>query len=234
MSKKKPKYRIAICTHAFKFVDFDVYFNHMWCLAKWARDYDLVFVGKKGLDAATARNGIIKRAIEKECTHAFFMDADHLFPIETLNLLMENKDEAMTSGLVCKRGESFQQVGWMILNDKFNTINLPLDGKAYEVGACAFGCNLINLKILKKLKEPYFRDMYNPETKANIRSDINLSLALKDIGERVWVDTRILIGHMGIESPVYPQNAELFEKLKVLEFENRKLKEGQQGVYYAF
>ena len=229
MSKPR-KERIAICAHAFKLVDFDVHFNHLWCIAKWTKKYDLVFVGKKGLAAAAARNAIIQKAIEEKCSYALFMDSDHLFPLETLDLLMENKDEAMTSGLVCKRGENFQQVGWMIIDGGFHTINLPLDGKTYEVGACAFGCTLINLTILQKLKKPYFRDTYNPKAEANTRSDINLSLAFKDIGEKVWIDTRILIGHTGIESPVYPQNAELFEKLKVLEFENRKLKEGQQGV----
>lgn len=232
--KKLEGLKIAVCSHAFNFVDYDVYFNHMWCIGSWSKKYDFVFVGKKGLSAATARNQIIERAIKAECTHAFFMDADHLFPLEALDILLESKDEAMVSGLVCKKGEKFQQVGWVINKNKFLTVNLPLDGRTYDVGACAFGCTLINLKILQKLKKPYFRDTYNEVTKTNIRSDVNLSLMLRDIGEKVWIDTRLLIGHLGVDTPVYPQNAELFEKLRVLEFENMKLKHGQEGFYYAY
>ena len=234
MTKPEDKLKIAICTHAFRFVDFDVYFNHQWCIANWATKHDLKFIGKKGLDAATARNQIIDRAIEEGCTHAFFMDADHLFPLQALDILLENKDEAMTSGLVCKKGEQFQQVGWVIDKNRYKGVNLPIDGRVYEVGACAFGCTLINLKTLQKLKKPYFGDIYVAETQANIRSDINLALMFRDIGEKVWIDTRLLIGHLGMESTVYPQNSELFEKLKALEFDNRKLREGQPGVYYVY
>ncbi len=233
MSKKK-NVKIAICTHAFNFVDFDVYFNHLWCIGKWSKKYELVFIGKKGLAAATAREQIIERAFGENCTHAFFMDADHLFPVQALDLLLENRDVAMVSGLVCKKGEHFPQVGWMIKDGKYFNVNLPLDGRTYEVGACAFGCTLINLSILKKIKKPYFRDTYIPESQANLRSDINLSNMFRDIGESVFIDTRLLIGHTYMESPVYPQNAELFDKLRILESENITLKVGQKGFYYGY
>lgn len=229
------KLKIAICTHAFHFVDYDVYQNHIWCLSKWAREYDLSFPGKKGLLAANARNLIIDAAMHEECTHAFFMDSDHVFPPEALDILLENKDEAMVSGLVCKKGESFQQVGFVCdEKDGYHGVNLPLDGLCYDVGICAFGCTLINLTIMKKLKKPYFRDTYHPQTKVNIRSDVNLCHMFRDIGEKVWIDTKLLVGHTGLETTVYPQNAELFEKLRVLEFENIKLKAGQRGKYYGY
>ena len=231
---RKKKVKIAICAHAFNFVDFDVYFNHLWCIGKWSQKYELIFVGKKGLSAATAREQIIARAFEEKCTHAFFMDADHLFPTNALDLLMRNKDEAMTSGLVCKKGEHFPQVGWMVKDGKYYGVELPLDGRLYEVGACAFGCTLINLRILHKLKKPYFRDMYVPESKANLRSDINLCNMIRDIGEHVFIDTLLLVGHHCMESVVYPQNSALFDKLRILEAENIKLKEGQQGYYYGY
>jgi len=231
--KQEEKLKIAICTHAFNFVDYDVYLNHLWCIAEWSRKYDLKFLGKKGLDAATARNAIIDMAIREKCEYAFVMDADHLFPLEALDILLEHKDEAMVSGLVCKKGENFQQVGWVMKDGKYYGVMLPIDGKAYDVGVCAFGCTLINLAKIQKLKKPYFRDTYDDATKTNVRSDVNLSHMFRDIGEKVWIDTKLLVGHTGMESVVYPQNAELFEKLKVLECENIKLKHGQQGVYYA-
>jgi len=108
---------IAVCTHVFNTVDFDIYFNHMYCVAHWGREFDLVFVGKSGLTAAAARNRIIERAVEKECTHALFLDGDHYIPVETLPYLfaiMKDTEGAVVSGVVCKRGEQFQQVCWRV------------------------------------------------------------------------------------------------------------------------
>jgi hypothetical protein len=198
-----------------------------------------VFVGKSGLGAAQARNAIIERCFEKECTHAFFLDGDHFVPAETLDFLAESSDEAMVSGLVCKRGEGFQQVCWDVRgegeNREYLQLSLPVDGRAYEVGVCAFGCTLINLEKLRKLKKPYFRDTCNlacDGNYTNVRSDVNLCLAFREIGEKCWVDTRVLVGHLGIPSIVYPHSAPLFEKLRTVELETTRLSEGQVGKYY--
>ncbi len=238
MSQKKKviKPRIAICSHVFNFVSFDVYFNHIWCIAKWTSDFDLVFIGKSGLNSAQSRNGIIERCFEQKVTHAFFIDGDHYFPSDALKLLYELKDEAIVSGLVCKRGEEFQQVGWLVNSEgSYHALELPLDGKLYEVAICAFGCTLINMDKLKKLKKPYFRDTCEPDVESklrNMRSDVNLCNAFRDIGEKVWIDTRVLIGHEGIPCTIYPQNSKTFKDLKSIEIEARKLKEGQTGVWY--
>ena len=148
----------------------------------------------------------------------------------------------MVSGLVNKKGESFQQVCWLIKEvdgkEQFFGLDLPLDGRVHEVSVCPFGCTLINVEKIQKLKKPYFRDTCTDEDDsgvlANIRSDINLCRAFKDIGERVWVDSRILVGHkcINMSSIIYPQSAKLFHKLKGIENEMSKLSEGQVGEYY--
>lgn len=236
---------IAICVHSYKGVDFDGYFNHLWCIAHWAQKYDLVFIGKPGLDAATARNAIIDRAIEKKCTHALFMDEDHFFPRETLDCLYEaatmDSPAAMVSGLVCKKGDGYQQVCWEIRDTKdglqYYSITLPLDCKTYQTNVCAFGCTLINLEAIQKLKKPYFRDTCEagPDgVPTNVRSDVNLCLAFRAIGEKIFVDTRVLIGHDDDKGTVvYPHNAAELLSLRNLEKSTMKLKEGQSGFYYT-
>lgn len=232
--------RIAVCTHVFEAVNFDVYFNHVYCVANWSKKYDLVFVGKSGLDAATARNKIIDTCFEQGCTHALFIDGDHFVPAETLDFLMENQDAAMVSGVICKKGERFQQVAWEIHPvkgvDNFFEVTLPLDGHVYEVHVCAFGCTLINLEKIKRLQKPYFRDTCDVLAEAteaqNIRSDINLCKAFRAIGEKMFVDTRILVGHLGVPTIVYPQSAGALQHLRATEKELWKLREGQTGVYY--
>ena len=222
--------RIAIGTHVFETVDFKVYFNHLFCVAHWAKKHDLVFIGKSGLGAATARNAMIERCFETDCTHVFFLDGDHLVPRETLDFLVESADQAMISGLVCKKGERFQQVCWEVRDGEYYEVTLPLDGRVYETHVCAFGCTLINLKMLKKLKKPYFRDTCIDGI--NIRSDVNLCNAFRDNGEKIWVDTRILVGHMGPGRAVYPQNAKVFENLISLYEDSKKLNAGIVGTYF--
>lgn len=228
--------RIAICVHVFERVDFDVYFNHLFCVAKWGKKYDLVFIGKSGLDAAQARNGIIQTALDEKCTHAFFLDGDHLISPTSLDYLLESKDEAMVSGLICKKGEGFQQVGWEIKKDeagvdKYYALTLPVDGKLYEVSVCAFGCTLINLEKIQKLQPPYFKDTC--DNGVLLRSDVNLCNAFRNIGEKMWTDTRVLVGHLGVKLAIYPQGAEQMVQLTKMAMDSRRLHEGQSGNYYV-
>lgn len=226
--------RIALCIHVFETLDFDVYFNHMFLAANWGKKYDLVFVGKKGLQAAQARNRIIEKCLEEKCTHAFFIDGDHLVHEHSLDYLVECADEAMVSGLICKKGERYQQVAWEVHDvdgkDNFFQVTLPLDGKVYEVSTCAFGCTLINLEKLQKLKKPYFQDTC--EDGVNIRSDINLCKMFRSIGEKVFIDTRILVGHLGQRRVVYPQNAEYYNQMREIEQDQLILRHGQVGEYF--
>lgn len=239
MAEKK-KLRIGLCSHAFEFVDFDIYFNHLYCVCQWSKEYDLILIGKKGLQAAEARNLIADMAISKECTHMFFMDADHIFPKEALPLLLENSNEAMVSGLVCKKGENFTQVIWNVVgagkDRKYVSAKLSLDGNIYDVGVCAFGATLINLEKLQKLDKPYFRDTCEATSKGdfnNIRSDINICNAFREqLKEKIWIDTRVLIGHYGVKQPVYPQNAEIHARLDKTVNDSRLLREGQQGFWF--
>lgn len=231
--------RIAIATHVFNTVAFEAYFNHMYCASVWSKKYDIVFIGKVGLQAATARNGIIDKCIESKCTHVLFLDGDHLIPVETLDYLVENADKAMVSGLICKKGESFQQVCWEIKkddngNNMYYQVTLPIDGRVYETSVCAFGCTLINMDKIKKLNKPYFRDTCDEKNGdfINMRSDVNLCNMFTSVGEKVYIDTRILVGHMRTGSTVYPQNAHLYAKIADLELDAIKLREGQAGKYY--
>jgi len=238
---EKKKYRIALCTHGFNFIDFSVHYNHMLCMMKWTQEgYDLALAGRKGLDSARARNEIADKVIEAECTHMLFMDADHYFPSNALPLLMESAEQAIVSGLVCKKGEGFPQVVWMVQGSgagrKYVPWRLPLDGTTVEVGACAFGCTLVNVEKLMKLDKPYFRDVCEGAEGIepnNVRSDIVICNRFREeLKERVFVDTRVLVGHEGYATIVYPQNAELMFHLMDTIVETRLLRENQQGFWY--
>jgi hypothetical protein len=234
--KKEVNPRIAVATHAHSSVDFDVHFNHCSAIFDWSKKHDIRLLGYKGLCAADARELICESAIEQECTHIFILDADHIIPSNTLDNLLESKDEAMVSGLICRRFHPFDQVGWGKI-DKRNTyvpIDIPLSGDLYQVGVCAFGCTLINLEKLQKLEKPWFRDTCVKNANGdlqNMRSDVNLCDSFRAIGEQVWIDSRVLVGHVGNEIVVYPQNKDYLQRFRFDYEESFKLKEGQAGSY---
>lgn len=235
MSEQREK-KLAIATHAFESVDFDVYYNHMFCATQWAKNHSFIYLGLKGLQAADARNRIVKKALDAECDYIFFLDADHYISPNTLELLMEHADNcAMVSGLICKRGGDFEQVGFYRTKDGlFAAIDLPLDGRTYEVDVCAFGCTLINLQKLKELEEPYFRDTCGPVADGsihNLRSDINICTAFRDKGERILIDTRVLVGHKGIPKVIYPQNSAYYRRQREEVDDAVQLKVDERGDY---
>jgi len=232
---KKPL--IGIASHALNTIDFDVHFNHLYAVGHWARQHSIILLGLKGLQAAKARNKIIERAFESKCTHVLFVDADHFVPLEMLDCLLDSRDEAMVSGLVCKKGEGYPQVGWLRRPEdkKYLNVDLPLDGKLYEVAVCAFGCTLINLSKLKDLEKPYFRDTCEVAVfgeLGNIRSDINICNMFRDKGHKIWIDTRVLIGHYADPRVVYPQSAQMHERIDGLTSAENCLRKGQIGFFY--
>ena len=229
------KMLVGVATNAHSTMDFNVHYNHSYIFQEWAQKYELKMIGYQGALAADARELICEEAVKEGVTHLVFIDADHIIHTDTLDLLLESKDEAMVSGLICRRYYPFGQVGFGQTRDgMWTSIDLPLDGKLYEVGACAFGCTLINMIKLQKLEKPWFRDTCVKNAKgdlANMRSDINICEAFRARGEQVWIDTRILVGHLGVNLTVYPQNAEDLKNFSHQYYESFKLREGQVGKY---
>ncbi len=184
----------------------EIYLNHIGTIASWAKKFDLTLLGTCRTIIDSARNKIVKAAIEEKLTHVLFIDADHIIPESMLPLLLRNSDAAMVSGLVCKRGYPYETVAFMFdSNHKLCQAQVSARDKVLEVDGCAFGCTLINLSQLQLLDEPYF---FNREK--GFRSDLNLCMRFKDIGKRILLDTRIHIGHLGDTPQIFPHNAEEF------------------------
>jgi hypothetical protein len=229
----KDKPRIALCIHLYNNIDSTIYFNHMSCIRKWSKDYDVVILGRRGMQTAPAREIIVEEALAQKCDFAFFLDGDHMMPLKTFELLLEGSDDyAMCSGLVNMKCGDYRPVYWLKNNEGegYITPKLSLDGRRYEVDLCAFGCTMVNLNKIQKLEKDYFRDIYISEGRHR-RSDINLCMAFREIGEKIYVDTRVLVGHMRLPSFVYPQSAPQLPSLDLLEENSRKLSDGQVGFF---
>ncbi|MCK5640883.1 MAG: hypothetical protein KAJ19_08800, partial [Gammaproteobacteria bacterium] len=151
--------KIALGIHLAEAVLPQVYLNHIGAIAKWAQNYDLTLIGTYRAKVAAARTAIVDGAIKDKYTHVFFLDSDHIVSDDLLDLLVENADAAMVSGLICKRIFPFDCVAFKCIEGRDLTpIVIHERDIVKPVDACAMGCTLVNLEEIKKLKKPYFFD----------------------------------------------------------------------------
>jgi len=131
------------------------------------------------------RENLVKKAIELKCTHLLFVDTDMVFHKEALNKLIKRKKD--------------------IVGVSYNTRKQPSErilwtkgkGNFYEAEAVPTGFMLINLKVFKKLRHPWFfwevDTMGNPVT----GEDYWFCRLAREHGFKVWVDLSISIKHLG-------------------------------------
>lgn len=211
--KKKSKVKAKVCDviglglPVAEIVHPTVYFNHLAAVATWKAKHKIILLGTNRMKITSAREHITAQALKMGCTHLLFLDSDHIVPCNMLDLLMESKDAAMVSGLICKKKPPYEQVAFIYDKRKrLEPCMTDVMGKIYSVDVCAMGCTLINLAKLQLLGKPYFSD-------GHFRHDINLCLKFKnELGAKVLVDTRIQIGHIGEPEIIYPNNAQLLRE----------------------
>jgi len=207
MSKKK----IAIAIHSFGPVDARVYSNHIAMFASWSKNYECLLMTLDRAKVAEARNALVERALEENCTHVLFLDTDHFVDKEMLGCLLGNTDAAVVSGLVVRKDKQRSQVCFVRKDDLYFGLELPTDGMSYSVDACAFGCTLVNLDVFKNIEKPWFKDtvmrLPNGELRQR-RSDMNFCDDVKAQGKIIRVDTRVLVGHLANGEVIYPPTKE--------------------------
>jgi len=218
--------RIGWAVHSCNYIHPEVYANHIACLLRASRCFPLVLLVLNGVKVAKARNTLVAEAQKRQCSHIFFADDDHLFPVEAIELLASN-DAAAVSGLVCKRKAPYPQVGFVLRPDGYHPIVLPLNGKSFEVDVAAMGCTLVDMRVFDKMERPYFRDTVEPlagrEGFFNKRSDINFFEEVRRQGEVVRIDTRVIVKHMG--EPYWVDPTEHYETLlSAAKLEGQELK----------
>lgn len=201
--------RVAIAVHSYGHIDPMIYTNHISVFSEWIKSYNVVFLSLDGAKVAQARNLLVEKAIELECTHILFVDADHIIDNKMLPYLLGNEGASVVSGLVVKTSGNHDQVGFVNTdkNGYSNQVDLPLSGYSYDVDACAFGCTLINLEVFKEIEKPYFKDKTLRGLDGNLysrRSDMCFCDDVKKQGKRICIDTRVLIGHLGKPQVFYP------------------------------
>ncbi len=213
MSLNAKNIKVGVVVHTYGHIAPDVYANHLGMFSSWAKQYHVMLLHVDGLKVSEARCMLIERAIEEGCTHAFFLDADHLVDEDILGLLLGNTEAAAVSGLIVKRDGKDIQVGFIACPDGegYYGVKLPTSGMSYSVDACAFGCTLIDLSVFENIEKPYFKDLMHRNSKGVLeqsRSDMEFCREVKAMGRDIRIDTRVVVGHVGANPVHYPKDVQ--------------------------
>ena len=179
-------------------------FKALWDMDKGGNEVGFEFV--RGYDCATARNKIVKRALDAGADYLMMVDNDVTVPRDALVNLMEhdvdvvmgyyahrNKDnDATTSTNVCKRGElnyTMQYTGGELAAYRNNGENLV------RVHGGGMGCILIRCSALRRMSYPYYKwvDYGNG---GMLSEDLYFCEQCRMDGIKIYVDTRVSCGHM--------------------------------------
>jgi len=201
--------KLAFAIHSFGWIHPKAYANHMGALLEAKANFDVMFIAIDGVRTAEGRNKLVRVALDNKCSHIFFVDADHLLSNEAVITLASNTEGCVVvSGLVCKRKAPYAQVGFILKDEQYYPVVLPLDGRSYKVDVPAMGCTLIDLKVFDNLEYPFFRDTAVQRSDTgevyNKRSDINFFEQLSKMGYDLRIDTRVLVKHLGEAEEIDP------------------------------
>lgn len=162
---------------------------------------------KAGSLVYDARNTFVANAIDKGMDRILWIDSDMVFPPDTMERLSKDLDEGrdMVCGLCFKRHVPTVPVIYKRLEYRKSEgvvkaeaecwLDYPKD-KVFEIQGCGFGCVMVKTEVLQKVWEKH-GPPFDPMTQ--IGEDLACCLRIRDLGYRMYCDSRIKIGHVGVK-----------------------------------
>ena len=217
---KKPRIQILIpCTRSIEYEGFMSVNNLTMSLLD--NGYGVELTTTVGLPHAIARNQLFQESIrlieerrgtDKKIDYILWIDSDHRFmPEDIYTLIQHLKDhdlDSLSATYFTKSlptGACALEIKDRLADGRPNKYKLLVDfttGRLYEMDAVGFGMFLMKPEILEEVyakfgKCPFTFETRGPNNDHIIGEDISFCEKMKDIGYEVWLDTGVLIGHMG-------------------------------------
>jgi hypothetical protein len=149
----------------------------------------------EGYQIPFARNHAAELALEKECSHLFFIDADMIFPGNSLEKLLSN-DKDICHALSFRRIKPHYPCifKWIKETECYETVDYSDKSSLFTVDAAGSACTLIKTDVFKKMKKPWY--YYRDHT---FSSDLTFSWDAQKAGFEIWIDKELKTGHIGSE-----------------------------------
>lgn len=135
-----------------------------WALSLKTIDFPVnttqTLISVEGKDIDTARNDIVRTAIEQNCRYLFFLDDDVLIPRQAImglgNILDQSDDDTMVAtGIYCTK--TYIPAPVIYRNDTSGAFWDWQLNQVFDIDSCGAGCMMVNMKLFQHLEEPYFK-----------------------------------------------------------------------------
>lgn len=147
-----------------------------------------------------SRNELAKKAIELECDYIFWLDSDMVFDPDTLEKLMNDRENGdIVSGLYFRRVQPFSPVVFsqLQITDKGGCIWKNQDtvpGEIFPVEGCGFGCVLMPTSAVADVMAK-FGNAFAPIN--GVGEDLSFCWRVRQCGYKIVCDPNIKLGHVG-------------------------------------
>lgn len=154
----------------------------------------------KGSVLSTLRTNLVKKALEIEATHVFFVDSDMTFPPFALHQLLSHKVQVVACNCVTKTLPANPTA--RMRDDSRRGVPLWCSGKGEglkEVWRVGTGVMLIETDVFRSLDRPYFDIRWDETTESYVGEDWRLCERLEEKGIPIFIDQALsgAIGHLG-------------------------------------
>ena len=149
-----------------------------------------------GSEVAMQRQQLVHEALETDCTHIMWIDADMQFPVDTLNILLAaNKD--IIAGNYCTRVPPHRPVAF---KSKSNLDSRVFGGTGIEpVWAVGSGMMLVKREVYENIPLPHYMIQYNETYTSLVGEDIYFCSLANEHGYEVNISHELSdrIAHIG-------------------------------------
>lgn len=148
-----------------------------------------------------ARNQLVNIAIDNNFDRVLWLDSDMVFPPHLFKKLSADMDgREMVTGLCFTRKHPVHPAVYSGLYRDGNGVPhadyiTDWSDDLFEVGGCGFAVVMTSVELLRRMRDKY-NLLFSPID--GFGEDFSFCLRVKDLGEKIYCDPTIEIGHIGL------------------------------------
>lgn len=164
-----------------------------------------------------SRNQLLMKALAGGYDRILWFDSDMEIPKDTMRILSEDLDagHGIVSGLYIKRIPPFTPTIFKTceiqqLEDQPEKLIPVTDlyqdypkNDIFEVAACGFGCVMMDVATVRKITDKLGVMLFMPT--AGFGEDFSFCLRASYVGEKIYCDSRVRLGHIGYRAFTVPE-----------------------------
>lgn len=144
-----------------------------------------VLISTKGFNTAENRTWLAAQAVKRNCTHTFWVDDDMIYPEDTLERLLAHDKDIVGAKYANRRGDG----------EVIEYFGDPLTGM-FKCKALGGGCVLVRSDVFRKIKQPWFWYVINPNGAIIMSNDWYFCKKARESGYDIWCDSALKVGHI--------------------------------------